>query len=54
MKMGKYMEKMLQHSAKDFKGRYILNPDGESSKNAEPDLPDYYHYTKTGNLLLRS
>lgn len=53
LKMGKYMEKMLQSPAKEFRGRYLIKEDKTGSPT-EQDAPDYYNYSKTGQLLLRS
>ena len=54
LKMGKYMEKMIQNEADDFRGKYIIDPKtGKPKKTAEVE-EDYFKYSKINNLMLRS
>lgn len=54
LKMGKYMEKMLQCEADDFRGKYIIDPQtGKPKKEASQEL-DYFKYSRMNSMLLRS
>ena len=52
LKMGKYMEKMMQMEADEFKGQYIIDPEtGKAQVPAEQE-EDYYNYATHGNFML--
>jgi len=52
--MGKYMEKMLQNDADEFKDMFIIDPKTNEAKK-KPDVEeDYYNYSRIGNFLMRS
>jgi hypothetical protein len=53
LKMGKYMEKMLQNDHKEFKGEFIINDEPKKDSKLEIE-DDYFNYGKIGNMLLRS
>lgn len=57
LKMGKYMEKMIQNDANDFRGKYIIDPETGKTRVpvTEEDLEeDYFKYSTFNSMLLRS
>lgn len=54
LKMGKYMEKMVQNEADDFRGRYLIDPETGKSRKPPIDDVDYFKFSKINKMLLRS
>jgi len=54
LKMGKYMEKMLQNEAKDFRDHYIIDPETGIPLKIPDAEQDYFKYSKINGMLLRS
>ena len=52
MKMGKYMEKMMQLPAHEFRKKFLIQ--NTEAQDLPPVEEDYYNYSSFGNFLMRS
>lgn len=48
LKMGKYMEKMLQCNAEEFKECFIIDPSTGKARKLPEEEEDYFKYSRVG------